>query len=99
MAELEHKETVLEEAQRHIYGDRNGAYGHPLPNFQLTVDLINARFADKLKTPFEAEDFAIIMILCKVARDANRYTRDNIVDIAGYAGCIQRIKDRKAGLE
>lgn len=39
-----------------------------------------------------AEDVARMMILLKVARDTEQPKRDNPVDIAGYAGMLQRVR-------
>jgi len=88
--------TVCVEAERLTHGDRHAAYGHPLDNFQITVDLINARFRNKISKPFVPEDFAEIMILAKIARQANAHKRDNPVDIAGYANTLQMVKDERA---
>ena len=40
-----------------------------------------------------AEDVARMMILLKIARDVFTPTRDNLVDICGYARCIEQIRD------
>ena len=84
-------ETICQEAQKLTTGDRAASYGCPLDNFQITVNLINARFGTK----FSPEDFAEIMILCKIARQANAAKRDNMVDIAGYANTHQMAIDER----
>lgn len=90
---------------------REGLYGHPYDNFAniaaLWSDYLNAREAYQ-KFPrregeayqFEfvltREDVAHMMILLKVARTINTpYNEDNPVDIAGYARCIQMIKEKE----
>ena len=93
-------ESILLEAERLTSGDRNKAYGEPLDNFEHTAALINAQFANKLKTPFTAEDFAILMILCKLSRlNTSPTHRDSIVDIAGYAKTLQRVIEERARRE
>lgn len=87
MAEV--KETILQEAQRLIYGDRNVDYGHPLDNFTHTAALLNAMYG----TTFTPEDCPKIMILFKLSRSMNKEKRDNWVDIAGYAGTAQECVD------
>jgi hypothetical protein len=83
--------SVCQEAQELTTGDRASSYGHPLDNFTRTANLINARFG----TSFSAEDFAEIMILCKIGRQANASKRDNIVDIAGYANTHQMVIEER----
>lgn len=81
-------ETILEEAQRLIHGDRNKNYGHPRDNF---AD-IAALFSSYLGTEITDIDVANLMILVKIARvKGTGYHRDSFTDIAGYAGCVERI--------
>ncbi|WP_431941632.1 DUF6378 domain-containing protein [Nocardia grenadensis] len=81
-------ETILEEAQRLIHGERNKNYGHPRDNFRD----ISALFSAYLGIPINDLDVANLMILVKVARQkGSEYKRDNYTDIAGYAGCAGRI--------
>jgi len=81
-------ESILEEAQRLIHGERNKNYGHPRENFRD----IAALFSGYLGKEINEIDVANLMILVKVARvkDAG-YHRDSFTDIAGYAGCVERI--------
>ena len=83
-------ETVLEEAQRITSGDRNGSYGHPAEHWKRTTGMINALFG----TDFKPEDWGKMMILDKIARDFHNPLRDNIVDVSGYARCIERVRER-----
>ncbi|AVO25477.1 hypothetical protein SEA_KYKAR_53 [Mycobacterium phage Kykar] len=81
-------ESILEEAQRLIHGPRNKNYGHPRENF----DDISALFSAYLERPITDLDVANLMILVKVARvKGTGYHRDSYTDIAGYAGCAERI--------
>jgi hypothetical protein len=89
------RETVCQEAQRLTHSDRNTSYGHPLDNFCITIDMLNARFRGKLKEPFTIEEFAEIQIICKLGRQANSSKRDNLVDIAGYANTHQMVVDER----
>ncbi|AEJ93642.1 phosphofructokinase [Mycobacterium phage Doom] len=81
-------ESILEEARRLIHGPRNKNYGHPRENF---AD-ISALFSAYLERPITDLDVANLMILVKVARvKGTGYHRDSYTDIAGYAGCAERI--------
>lgn len=85
------EESVLIEAQNLVYGPREKDYDHPGRDFARTVSLLNILFADKLSEPLTPEDFGLIMICCKLAREVHRPKRDNLVDIAGYAETRSRI--------
>jgi hypothetical protein len=84
-------ETILQEAQRLVYGDRNKDYGHPLDDFSRTAEMATGLLRNKLKdgAQITAEDFGMLMILAKLSRQVNRPKRDNLVDAAGYAATIQ----------
>jgi len=81
------RETVLEEAQRITTGDRDADYGHPAEHWKRTTGAINAIYG----TSFEPRDWGYMMQIDKMARDQNRPKRDNLVDICGYARCIERV--------
>lgn len=81
------REKVLFEAAELITGDRNKTYGSPTQNFQNTADIWNVVVGHKLTEKLTATDVANLMIGLKLARMVANPTRDNFVDIAGYAGC------------
>jgi hypothetical protein len=83
------KETPLQEAQRLVYGDRGAAYGHPLDDYTKTAALWSVILGTKV-TPQQA---ILCMIAVKISRQMNKHKRDNIVDIAGYAECLNRVED------
>jgi len=73
--------TIAEEALAAVTGPRQRDYAHPRINFQRIADLWSPVLGVKV-TP---EQVALCMIQVKVGRLMNRYTRDSIVDILGYA--------------
>lgn len=85
--------TVLQEAQSLIYGDRQKAYGSASKNF---TD-IGVGWANIVGVPVSAEQVALMMVWLKVCRLTAGYRRgekthrDSVIDIAGYAGCIEKI--------
>lgn len=86
------QQSILEEAQGLIHGVRNKSYGHPRDNFRNIALLWNAYLDGK--TEISELDHAVLMILVKVARLKNDgYHRDSVVDIAGYAGTIERLQE------
>jgi hypothetical protein len=81
-----------------VIRDRRPKYGGPQKHFARTVGMFNAAFADVLKRPLTEADWAVVMILDKVARFRGPgATIDGPVDIAGYAACLYEVMDREAG--
>jgi hypothetical protein len=69
--------------------DRHGKYGPPTEHFQRTASLVNAAFG----TTFTAADWALVMVLDKIARQmGTAATDDAAIDIAGYAACHQECR-------
>lgn len=88
------KETVLEEAERIVGGDRNDAYGHPAVDFACIAAMWNAYLIKRFGCgDLTSRDVAMLMIMLKTAREARKPGRDNLVDIAGYARCAERLDE------
>jgi hypothetical protein len=69
--------------------DRQGRYGPPTEHFKRTALLVNAAFG----TTFTAADWALVMVLDKIARQMGAAaTDDAAIDIAGYAACHQECR-------
>jgi len=85
-------ETILEEAQRLVYGDRNAAYGHPFDDMGRTAKIWSAI----LGCDVTAAQVALCMVGVKISRECNRPKRDNRVDGAGYFGTLEMIREREA---
>jgi hypothetical protein len=84
--------SVLQEAEDIINGDRRQSYGGALESFTRIAKL----WEPILGTDVSAEQVALCMIQLKVARYVNGQQRDSIVDIAGYAGCLEKITNERA---
>lgn len=79
--------SILQEAEKIINGDRAQDYGSVKDNFTMIAkgwELI-------VEAPITPEQVGLMMVWLKVARQINKPKRDNLVDIAGYAGCIEKI--------
>ncbi len=87
-------DTILEEAAGLIYGDRQQQYGNAAENFS-DIALLWAPIIGKDIGP---EAAALCLLQLKVARairdvrEDRPIKRDTIVDLAGYAGCIEKIQ-------
>jgi hypothetical protein len=85
------KLSVLKEANKIIYGDREKTYGKPSKNLDTIAQMWNAYISAREVKVLNAKDVAAMMILLKTARLANDPShRDSIVDICGYAALIER---------
>ncbi|AGR46470.1 hypothetical protein ODIN_55 [Mycobacterium phage Odin] len=86
-------ESILEEAQRLIDGDRQQAYGKAIVSFERIADLWTAYIGCE---PLTAMDVANLMSLLKISRAKSALGtpevihRDSYVDLAGYAALAVR---------
>lgn len=81
-------ESLLTHATN-VIRQRRGTYGPPKEHFARTVAAVNAIFAHKLREPLTEADWAMIMILDKLARhQGTSRSSDTPVDLAGYAACL-----------
>lgn len=83
--------SILDDAKHLVNTDRNAAYGHPLQDFQR-VAVIWSGILNQLVTP---EQVGQCLIGLKLARHCYQSTRDSLVDIAGYAECLDLIAQAK----
>lgn len=83
--------TILEEAQAAVYGDRANDYGTVTDNFQRIADYWNVTLKSNLKTPITPEQVGLCMCGVKMARQAFKAKRDNLVDLAGYAATLEKL--------
>lgn len=83
--------NVLQEAQSLVDGDRRSDYGPIAPSFQRIATV----WSGLLGIPIGPEQVALCMIGLKAARATQGFKRDSIVDIAGYAYCIERIQQEQ----
>ena len=90
---------MLYRAEELINGERQNEYGDKLPNFSQIAALWTAHLMFKLAPDqtISAEDVALMMINVKQARLSKSPNHaDSIIDIAGYAGCYDKIQEERA---
>lgn len=86
-------ETILQEAQRLVHGDRGADYGHPIEDFTRTGRIWGAVLGlDRDVTPNEV---ALCMVGVKMSREVNAPKRDNRVDGAGYMETLDMVVQRQ----
>ncbi|AIK67773.1 hypothetical protein PBI_EQUEMIOH13_58 [Mycobacterium phage Equemioh13] len=82
--------SILTKAEEIINGQRAQDYGDALENHQRIANLWNAYLQ---KPTVDHNDVAVMMILLKIARFMeNGYHQDTVVDIAGYAGVLEKMQ-------
>ncbi len=101
--------TILEEANSLIYGARQDAYGHPFHDFSRTGRMWGAIFEEGIRQHIAQEIetgetkpyvvppdlVGLAMVAVKISRQVNRPKRDNLVDMAGYSGCVDLVQGYK----
>lgn len=86
---VEQSESILQEAERIINGQRAADYGDARVSFERTAAMWSAYLGAELG----ALDVANLMILLKVSRTKGGFHRDSYVDIGGYAGLTDQLKE------
>ena len=83
--------SILTEADKAVNGERQENYGSQSTNFQNIADIWRVI----LGIPITPQQVAMCMAGLKLARliKTNGHHRDSIVDIAGYAECLQKINE------
>lgn len=93
--------SLLQRAHETINGQRQQDYGDKLQNFAQTAMIWQGILAPKLQetATITPEDVALLMIALKMSRLSKTPDhKDSILDIAGYAGCMDILQeDRDTG--
>lgn len=83
------EQSILQEADRIVKGDRQADYGDTVANFKHIAGIASAI----RKKEFTAEDCCVVLMAVKLAREQFKHKRDNLVDLAGYTEILHRIKE------
>lgn len=71
---------------------RADSYGPPGEHFTRTCDAINALMPGLFARRITPADWAKLMLIDKLARDAERAKLDTCLDLAGYAACLAEVR-------
>lgn len=90
---VKEEEQLLLDAIKTVTEDRQDQYGNPEDSLGTIARYWNAYLASKGHNDIQLDDAdaGMLMILLKVAREANKPKRDNLLDIAGYAAITSRV--------
>jgi hypothetical protein len=87
-------ESITDEAQRIVNGDRNVAYGEPEDDLafigQAWAATLNSFYQVDEMHPLPAHIVALMMAQLKIIRYAHKPHRDGLVDLVGYALCAEK---------
>ena len=86
---MSEKESILQEAQRLVGGDRQSAYGHPSEHFAAVA----AMWTVIVGAPVKPQHVPLCMIALKLVREAHVPKRDNRTDIAGYSQTLDMLEN------
>lgn len=86
---MEQQGTILQEAQKAVYGDRQADYGKVKDNFRRIAQMWEAI----LQCPVTPEQVGLCMCAVKIARQCHKPKRDNLVDLAGYAATLEKMQN------
>jgi len=99
------KRSILMEAEEIINGQRRKDYGSVTESFENVGNLWSEYLQRHMNANLisdgysfinlKGEDVANLMILMKISRAQNGFHRDSYVDIAGYAGCVEKLQDER----
>ncbi|MDB2215362.1 DUF6378 domain-containing protein [Mycobacteroides abscessus] len=84
-------ESILQEAERIINGDRAEQYGDAAESFADIAKRWTIELDDRLSAPVTALDVARMMTQLKMSRSRRSYHRDSYVDGAGYLGLTEKL--------
>ena len=84
------EKSILEEAIEIRRGARNADYGDAVKNFDHIAGIFHAMTGRAIS----AADCVRVMISVKLAREAHRHKRDNMVDLCGYVDILHLVEER-----
>ena len=79
--------NVLESASKLVAGDRNRDYGSIEKNFKSVATMWEIILGAQVRP----DQVALCMVALKLCRQSNKHKRDNLVDMASYAGIAGQI--------
>lgn len=82
-------DNILQEAEKIVNGQRREDYGDMRTSFKR----IAAMWSGYLGCEINMFDVAHMMIMLKLSRNHDRYNKDSMVDVCGYAYCADVIHD------
>ena len=89
MPYLSKAQAALDQASSLINGPRQEAYGSPHENFERLA----VRISQIIKAPVTKRQAAQILVELKLARLANGYQEDSVIDAIAYLALMMELSD------
>ena len=89
MKSLSKANAVLSHASNLLHGDRQSDYGSPAVNFGR----LSERFTQHLGAEVKPWQAALLLAELKLARLANGYHADSVVDAIAYLALVEELRD------
>ena len=89
-------EKLYTDASNTINGERQDMYGAPEDSFKGIGDLWSMYLQNRREGVgawITQADVAFMMVQYKMAREMNQHKRDNLVDMVGYLGILDDIRE------
>ena len=80
-------ESILQEAENLVNGDRAKAYGSATESFGRIANITNNLLTDEEKKGHYITPIMVckMLVALKLSRQVHAHKRDNLVDLAGYS--------------
>ena len=98
-ADKKPEKSILVEAHELSTVVRRATYSHPLDDYTATAKMWSGVLAMKLKQDLTPEEAILCMCCVKISRESRKHMRDSIVDLAGYANCLQMVIEERTKRE
>jgi hypothetical protein len=85
-----HVIPITREAERIVYADREEAYDDPRKNFARIAKM----WSGILNIDITPQQVGLCQMAVKIARESYEHKEDNLVDICGYALCVDRLHQK-----
>ena len=86
------KQNIFQRAEKIVNVDRQKEYGDPYALHARVADMWNAYLGISMIKP---DMVAYMMVMMKMSREYYKHSDDNLVDMMGYIGVADRMKEWK----
>ncbi len=85
--------SILDEANERVSDSAQAEYGEPTECLTAIAAVWTEGIRHKLNFELSGSDVALLMIGLKYVRLGNKYKRDSVIDLAGYARLMEIVNE------